>query len=186
MLLPAQFLYLFIHKILWSGLMLLSFLLPWRHKGWRGPTWRHKNPKATQLISESSTALQMHWSRAKWPLTFFSANCVEIAGGEATSERPMEPLISALLILHSLLVERDGLPQWLVCNTDNQSWCWQQGSACSSGSKKVVAHSGPLKMCLQVAEEQQHQRLVAWNLKTASCTVFFIPFWTLNSGYSGW
>lgn len=79
--------------------------------------------------------LDHRWFRPEQPLTFFSADCVEIASGEASSERPMEPLVSALLILHCLLVQRDGFPQWLVCNTDKQSWCWWWCSACRLGSR---------------------------------------------------
>lgn len=67
------------------------------------------------------------------PLTFFGADCVEIASGEASREGPMEPLVSALLILHRLLVERDGLPQWLVCNTEKQSRCRRHRSAGRTG-----------------------------------------------------
>lgn len=66
------------------------------------------------------------------PLTFFCADCVEIAGGEASSEGPMEPLVPALLILHCLLVEWDGFPQRLVCNTDKQSRCQRRRPACGT------------------------------------------------------
>lgn len=79
--------------------------------------------------NDSTLRLDRHRSRPKQPLTFFGADCVEIAGGEAAGERPMEPLVSALLILHRLLVERDGLPQWFVCNTNKHNWLWRQGPA---------------------------------------------------------
>lgn len=63
-------------------------------------------------------------------LTFFGADRVEIAGREASSERPMEPLVSALLILHRLLVERDGLLQRLVCNKHTKPMLRTQISVC--------------------------------------------------------
>lgn len=64
------------------------------------------------------------------PLTFFGADRVEIAGREASSERPMEPLVSALLILDRLLVERDGLLQGLVCNKHTKPMLQTQISVC--------------------------------------------------------
>lgn len=96
------------------------------------------------------------------PLTFFGADCVEIASGEASGEGPMEPLVSALLILHRLLVEWDGLPQRLVCNTDKQSRCRRHRSAGRTGvrvrsvgleGRTPVTHAGLLRA--RKAEEQQ-------------------------------
>lgn len=98
------------------------------------------------------------------PLTFFGADCVEIASGEASREGPMEPLVPALLILHRLLVERDGLPQWLVCNTEKQSRCRRHRSAGRTGvrlrslgleGRTPVTHAGLLQMLLQVSVESR-------------------------------
>lgn len=47
-------------------------------------------------------------------LTFLGSDRVEVSGWEASSERPVEPLVPPLLVLHRLLVQRHRLLQGLV------------------------------------------------------------------------
>lgn len=64
--------YLFIHKVFWSGMMLLSFLLPWRHKGWWSPAWGDNNhlmksTDSSQLTQHTNKDLTWHYPNPPTP-----------------------------------------------------------------------------------------------------------------------
>lgn len=79
------------------------------------------DPPLIQILDQET--LQEFWWAA---LTFFSADSVEITGWKPSSERPVEPLVSSLLVLHRLLVEWDRLLPRLVYNKHTEQVLYTQ------------------------------------------------------------